>query len=213
MLRQTADRPGLLARAIRGALLAWFKRNGWRTQGALPPVKKFVLMGGPHTSNWDFLVFLGTVEALGISPHFIGKDSLFRGPMGKFMRGLGGVPVDRKASQDMVAQMAARFRAADAFALVIAPEGTRNPTAHWRSGFYRIAMAAGVPIQCTGPDYERKLGVLGPLIEPTGDFAADMAPAWAFFRTLKPRHPERALFPDGYGMDGAPEAVGAGGVQ
>ena len=196
-------RPGLLARLVRRVMLAWFDRTGWRVEGQLPPTPKFVLMGGPHTSNWDFLVFLGTVEALGVSPHFIGKDSLFHGPMGKFMRGLGGVPADRQASQDMVAQMAARIRAADDFVLVIAPEGTRTPTRHWRSGFYRIALAANVPIQCAGPDYQRKRGVLGPLIQPTGDFDADMVPAWAFFRTMKPRHPERALFPDGYGMDGA----------
>ena len=77
-------------------------------------------------------------------------------------------------------------------------------TTHWRSGFYRIALAAGVPIVCAGPDYARKRAVLGPVIAPTGDFAADMAPAWAFFRTLVPRHPERALFPDGFGIDGAP---------
>lgn len=195
-------RPGLPGRLIRRLMLAWYERAGWSPEGRLPGARKFVLMGAPHTSNWDFLVFLGTVEALGLTPRFIGKDSLFRGPMGDFMRGLGGVPVDRNANQDMVAQMAARIRAADDFALVIAPEGTRSPTRHWRSGFYRIALAAGVPILCVGPDYERRRGVLGPLIEPTGDFEADMKPAWAFFRTLAPKHPERAMFPDGYGMDG-----------
>ena len=201
-LAATELRASLPARLIRRLMLAWFERAGWTAEGRLPAARKFVLMGAPHTSNWDFLVFLGTVEALGLTPRFIGKDSLFRGPMGNFMRGLGGVPVDRGASQDMVAQMATRIRAADDYALVIAPEGTRAPTGDWRSGFYRIALAAGVPILCVGPDYKRRRGVLGPLIEPTGDFDRDMEPAWAFFRTLAPKHPERALFPDGYGMEG-----------
>ena len=88
----------LPARLIRRLMLAWFERAGWTAEGRLPAARKFVLMGAPHTSNWDFLVFLGTVEALGLTPHFIGKDSLFRGPMGNFMRGLGGAPVDRGAN-------------------------------------------------------------------------------------------------------------------
>jgi hypothetical protein len=122
--------------------------------------------------------------------------------MAGFMRGMGGIPVVRDARNDLVEQVAERIRRADQFALVIAPEGTRDPTSQWRTGFYRIAMAAGVPIQCAGPDYERRRGVFGPIIQPTGDFERDMAPAYSFFRTLKPRHPERVLFPDGFGMDG-----------
>lgn len=184
-------------------MLGWFEHNGWDVAGSAPPVSKFVVMGAPHTSNWDFLVFLGTVERFGIRPRFIGKHSLFRWPAGNFMRALGGVPVDRSARGDLVAQMADRFASEDEFALVIAAEGTRRPTAEWRTGFYRIALAAGVPIQCAGPDYQRKLGIFGPLIWPTGDYQADMAPAFAFFRTLKPLHPDRVRFPDGSGMDGA----------
>ena len=187
-------------------MLGWYRRAGWTIEGSLPPTRKFVLMGAPHTSNWDFLVFLGTVEAAGVRPRFIGKDSLFRWPMGDFMRGLGGVPVDRSAPGDMVDQMAAQFAANDEFALIIAAEGTRDPTTRWRTGYYRIAQAAGVPIACAGPDYERKVGIFGPTINPTGDYEVDMKPAWAFFKTLKPKHPERVLFPDGSRLHGHPPA-------
>lgn len=195
-----------LAGLVKRALLTGFDRAGWDVEGNLPLPPKVVIMGAPHTSNWDFIVFMSAMEKLGLEAHFIGKHSLFRWPVGDFMLGMGGIPVDRTARNDLTEQVAARIRAAERYALVIAPEGTREPTTRWRTGFYRIAMAAGVPIQCAGPDYPRLRGVFGPVIHPTGDFKQDMAPAWAFFRTLKPQHPERALFPDGFGMDGPPAA-------
>lgn len=202
MHSQPGDPPlGLASRLVKWLLLQWYRLSGWRTEGALPDERKFVIVGASHTSNWDFLVFLGTVEALGVRPRFMGKSSLFRWPMEGFMRGLGGVPVDRSARRDMVQQMADQFAAHDEFALVVAAEGTRSATTQWRSGFYRIAQAAGVPFVCAGPDYVRKRGIIGPTIWPTGDFDADMAPAYAFFKALRPKHPERALFPDGSGLE------------
>lgn len=186
-----------LERVVRWLLLQWFFRTGWTISGSLPPARKLVIMGASHTSNWDFLVFLGAVHALGRQVHFIGKHSLFGWPLGGFMRALGGVPVDRSAPQDLVSQIVAQFDARDDFVLVIAPEGTRAATRQWKTGFYQIAMKAGVPIVCAGPDYPNRRGVFGPVIRPTGDYRADMKPAFAFFRTLTPRHPERAAFPDG----------------
>lgn len=191
--------PGLnrLERAIRWLLIQWFVRSGWTISGTLPPDRKFVIMGASHTSNWDFLVFLGAVHALGRQIHFIGKHSLFRWPMGGFMRALGGVPVDRSAPQDLVTQVVAQFNAREDFILVIAPEGTRAFNPKWKTGFYQIALKAGVPIACAGPDYPTRRAVFGPVIRPTGDYDADLDPAFAFFRTLIPRHPERAAFPEG----------------
>ena len=186
---------GLLARIVRALLLRWFRHSGWRAVGAFPPNRKFVIMGASHTSNWDFLVFLGTVHALGRQVRFVGKNSLFRWPMGGFMRALGGVPVDRNSPQDLVSQIVDQFAVHDDFLLIVAPEGTRAATTHWRTGFYQIALKAGVPIVCAGPDYSAKLGVIGPVIHPTGDYAADMRPAFDFFRGLHPKHPERAAFP------------------
>ena len=188
---------GPVARIVYGALLAWFRLSGWRADGALPDERKFVIVGASHTSNFDFIVFLGTVHALGRRVRFIGKDSLFRGPIGGFMRALGGVPVDRSAPQDLVSQIVDQFSAHDDFALVVAAEGTRSATTKWRTGFYQIALNARVPIVCAGPDYPSKRGVIGPVIWPSGDYDADMAPAFAFFRSLTPRHPDRAAFPPG----------------
>lgn len=185
----------LIERLFRAALLAWYRSGGWRAVGAFPSDRKFVIMGASHTSNWDFLVFLGTVHALGRQVRFVGKKSLFRWPMGGFMRALGGVPVDRNASQDLVSQIVDQFAAHHDFVLIVAPEGTRSPTTKWRTGFYQIALKAGVPIVCAGPDYPAKLGIIGPVIYPTGDYQTDLRPAFAFFRGLHPKHPERAAFP------------------
>jgi 1-acyl-sn-glycerol-3-phosphate acyltransferase len=150
-------------------------------------------------------VFVGAMEMLGVEASYIGKASLFRwGPMARFMRGLGGIPVDRRMKNDLVAQVSTRLRQADRMLLVIAPEGTREATREWRMGFYRIALAAGVPIVPGGPDYRRKAAVFGPPIRPTGDPEEDLKPAWEFFRSLEPRYPDKVRFPDGSRMDGGP---------
>lgn len=185
-----------LERLIRRLLLLWFQNGGWSISGTLPPDPKFVIMGASHTSNWDFLVFLGAVHSVGRKIHFIGKHSLFRWPMGSFMRALGGIPVDRRKAQDLVSQVVVEFEAHEEFILVVAPEGTRSRTSDWKTGFYQIAIKAGVPILAAGPDFPTRRGVFGPVIRPTGDYALDMKPAFAFFRTITPRHPERAAFPD-----------------
>ena len=186
---------GPASRSLLWLLLQWYRRCGWTAHGTLPPDRKFVILGASHTSNWDFLVFLGTVHAVGRRVRFIGKQSLFRGALGRFMRALGGVPIDRRAPQDLVSQIVEQIRAHDDFLLIVAAEGTRARTTKWKTGFYQIALRAGVPIVCAGPDYPTKRGIFGPIIHPTGDYERDMAPAFAFFRSLKPRHPDRAAFP------------------
>jgi len=188
----TLSRP---ARFVRWGLLQWYRRSGWRAVGTLPPDRKFVIIGASHTSNWDFPVFLGTVHAVGRQVRFIGKSSLFHGAVGRFMRALGGVPVDRAAPQDLVSQIVDQIAAHDDFLLIVAAEGTRSRTTMWKTGFYQIALKAKVPIVCAGPDYPTKRGIFGPVIHPTGDYERDMAPAFAFFRSLRPRHPDRAAFP------------------
>ena len=183
------------ARLVRWLLLQWYVRSGWKAVGTLPPDRKFIILGASHTSNWDFPVFLGTVNAVGRHVRFIGKQSLFKGAMGRFMRAAGGVPVDRAAAQDTVSQIVDQIGAHEDFLLIVAAEGTRSRTTRWKTGFYQIALRAKVPIVCAGPDYPTKRGIFGPVIHPTGDYDRDMAPAFAFFRSLRPRHPERAAFP------------------
>ena len=179
-------RPSLVSRAVHRLLVALYRSRGWRIEGARPPVDKCVVLGAPHTSNWDFVFVLGAVEELGMTPAFIGKHTLFRWPMTRFMHDMGGVPVDRGKTRNFVEQVADAFAAADELALVIAPEGSRSSPGTWRSGFYHIAMAAGVPIVPAWVDHERMRGGIGPAIVPTGDYPADLARIAAFYRGKRP---------------------------
>ena len=150
-----------------------------------------MLVGAPHTSNWDFAVFLGAVDELGIQPSYLGKHSLFRWPLKRFMLDMGGIPVDRSKSANYVEQVVAEFARREELALVIAPEGTRHSDGRWKSGFYHIAMGAGVPIVPAWIDRKRRLGALGPAIWPSGDYRADLERIADFYRQA---WPEQARF-------------------
>ncbi|MBA4354077.1 MAG: acyltransferase [Novosphingobium sp.] len=186
-------RPTLLSRIVRKALVTLYRRRGWKAQGAPPPDGRCVIIAAPHTSNWDFLYFIGLTEDLGLRPHFMAKDSLFRWPLGRFMRDMGGVPVIRSSRQNVVDAMVAEFARRDRFMLTIAPEGTRGKVGQWRTGFYHIAMKAGVPLVVGMMDYSTRTGGLGPAIWPSGDYEADMARIFEVYRTVTPRHPARGI--------------------
>jgi len=151
-----------------------------------------VLVVAPHTSNWDFPVGFAAKQALRLQCHFVAKDSLFWWPLGAFMRSVGGLPVDRSAAGDVVEKAARAFRDAGRFVLVIAPEGTRSRVERWKSGFHRIARAAGVPVFLASFDYSRRVVRLGPLFAPGDDFEADVAAIRAH------TSPEMARRPDNY---------------
>ncbi|MEY2942736.1 MAG: hypothetical protein RLY97_750 [Pseudomonadota bacterium] len=180
-------------RWVHDALIGLFKRQGWQLFGQAPGVDKCILLGAPHTSNWDFLFFLGVCAHFGIRPRFMGKDSLFRWPMTRFMREMGGVAVVRSSSQNYVDQMVAAFAAEDNFSLVVAPEGTRKMVREWRSGFYHIAVGAGVPVVCGWVDLPRKRGGLSQPIAMCGDFKVDLAKIADFYRSVLPDHPKLAI--------------------
>lgn len=184
--------PTIASRLICAALLWFYRRRGWRAEGEVPAPRRFVIIAAPHTSNWDFLYFLGLTTDIGIKAHFMAKTSLFRWPLGRFMRDMGGVPVERDASRGQVQQMIDEFTRREDFMLTIAPEGTRGNVRQWRTGFYQIALGAGVPLVCGLMDYKRKVGGLGPAIMPTGDYTADMAKVMAYYQSVTPRHPTRA---------------------
>lgn len=186
-------RPSLLSRAVRRVVLALFRWKGWRMEGAHPGVAKFVITGAPHTTNWDFVFFLGATQHFGIRPSFIGKHTLFKWPMARFMRDMGGVSVDRsRRGANYVEQVAAEFARRDELALVVAPEGSRSSAGEWRSGFYHIAQAAGVPVVPAWVDNATMRGGLGPAIWLTGDYRADLARIAAFYRSVMPDHPRFA---------------------
>jgi len=162
-------------RASRGIARLILSLLGWRIRGALPNLPRMVLIGAPHTSNWDFVVAMATAYALGVRVSWVGKIELFRPPLGMLFRWLGGVPVDRSASSGFVEQMVAEFRRRRQFVLALAPEGTRRAVTTWRTGFYYIAAGAGVPIVLVTFDSGRRLLHLGPALTPSGDITADMA--------------------------------------
>ena len=184
--------PGLAARAVRRLLLLMYRMRGWKALGEIPEPRRFILIAAPHTSNWDFVNFLGLTADLGIRAHFMGKLSLFKWPIGGFMKQMGGVPVDRRGGTNVVQQMADEFARRTEFMLTVAPEGTRGKAAKWRTGFYQIALAAKVPLVVGFMDYGTRTGGLGPLIWPTGDFRADMLKVFETYRGCVAKFPERA---------------------
>lgn len=185
--------PGLVARAVRRLLLLLYRMRGWKATGAVPEPRRFILIAAPHTSNWDFVNFLGLTADLGVRPHFMAKLSLFRWPLGGFIRRMGGIPVDRKGGGNVVQQMVDEFARRAEFMLTVAPEGTRGQTTKWRTGFYQIAIAAKVPLVVGFMDYGTRTGGLGPLIWPTGDFRADMIKVLDIYKSCVPKIPERAV--------------------
>jgi 1-acyl-sn-glycerol-3-phosphate acyltransferase len=182
---------GLAARLLKRAIVAWFSRQGWTVDGRAPEPRKFVVIAAPHTSNWDFLYFIGAADGLNLDLSFVGKKTLFRWPFARLMRDMGGIPVDRTKSTNYVDAMVQEFGRRSEFMLTIAPEGTRRKTSGWKSGFYHIAMGAGVPLVCGFMDYERKVVGLGMTLWPTGDYEADLKTLFAYYATHTPKFPAR----------------------
>lgn len=164
---------------------------GWRIEGKLPDLPKFVLIGAPHTSNWDFLLFLGVIFSLRANVRFMGKAEMFRFPVGWFFRYCGGIPVDRKKSTGLVEQMVNVCNESEKFILVIAPEGTRHQVTEWKRGFYHIAKNAEVPIVMAVVDGRHKTVRIGQVFHPTDDMEADMKTIKEFFEGVVGIHPRR----------------------
>ena len=160
----------------------------WNIEGEIPNLPKFVLIMAPHTSNWDFVVGILVVFALGLRVRFLGKHTLFSPWLGWLMRWLGGTPVVRDTPQGAVADAAEMIVREERVLLGIAPEGTRKRGAAWRSGFYNIALAARVPILPAAFDHGRKSLRLFALFEPTGDYEADLLRLQALYNGVRGRN-------------------------
>jgi 1-acyl-sn-glycerol-3-phosphate acyltransferase len=161
------------------ARLFWtFSRWNFRSEPA--PTRPTVLIGAPHTSNWDFVLMLAIAWRLGIPVRWLGKHGLFRGWRGPIMRALGGIPVDRRDPARVVDDVVARIRSGEVFGLVVTPEGTRSG-AGWKSGFYRIAQQTGMPVTLGYVDRTTMTTGLGPTLEVSGDVGADMDRIRAFY--------------------------------
>ena len=171
---------------VQRILLGLYRWKGWKIEGRRPDCEKFIILGAPHTSNWDFVFFLGAANQLGIKPSFMGKTSLFKWPMTNFMLDMGGIPIDRSRRSNVVEQVAAEFARRDQLALVIAAEGTRSSDGEWKSGFYNIARAAGVPIVPTWVCNERRVLGFGPPIEPGANYGETLLEIARFMRASLP---------------------------
>lgn len=170
-------------------VMRWFsvaalRLLGWKTEGIRPGAPRYVLIAAPHTSNWDFPYTLMLCFALRLRVYWVGKASLFRWPLGPLARWLGGIPVDRQASKNMVQTTIEAFQRQPHLVILVAPEGTRGYVSHWKTGFYHIAHGAGVPVALAYLDFKRKAGGIGRMFDTSGDIGADMAQIQCFYRGI-----------------------------
>ncbi len=172
---------------------------GWRVEGRLPSMPRFVLVGAPHTSNWDLPYTLLMAFALRANIRWMGKETIFRWPLRGFFKWLGGIPVKRSRSHNLVEQLIQQFHRSEQLILTIAPAGTRKRVMRWKTGFYHIACGSKVPIVLGFLDYRRKAGGIGPVIYPSGNIAADMHAIYAFYNKITGKHPARAMGAEGMG--------------
>ncbi len=165
---------------------------GWRVHVEWPPAPRCVIAVYPHTSNWDFVVGYLTKVAAGLPVSWVGKDTLFRWPFAGLLRRMGGIPVNRREPTGLVGQLARELERRPRMWLAIAPEGTRSYTDHWRSGFYRLALEAGVPLGLAFIDYRAREVGLATWLALTGDEEADLQRIRAAYAGKVGKHPDQA---------------------
>ena len=183
-----------------GFLSAWLGRAvlrtlGWQIQGTLPDFPKSVLIVAPHTSNWDFIVGIAAMLSLRLAANWLGKSSLFFWPLGALLRRLGGIPVDRSSPQGTVDQVVDLFKNREQIVLGLSPEGTRKKVNTWKTGFYQIALGAGVPVVLISLDYSKRILGIGPSLNPSGDLEKDLQNVRAYYSAVQGKHPELFSLP------------------
>ena len=171
---------------------------GWRISGYMPEdLKQCVMIAAPHTSNWDALYARLGLVALGVNVKITIKDSYMKFPFGPFVRAMGGIGIDRTPKKEgeerpsMVQVMADLFNKHDDLVMLVTPEGTRDRREEWKSGFYHIAMQAGVPIALAFMDYQQKVTGVGKVVYPTGNIEADMKEIMDFYAPIQAKFPEK----------------------
>ena len=173
-----------LARAI-------LRLFGWELTGRFPDLPKYVLVGAPHTSNWDFPLAMLLMFGGGVRFNWIGKSSLFRWPFGGFFRSMGGIPVRRERTTNFVGQIVEAFDRSARLIIAIAPEGTRSMATRWKTGFYYMAMGAQVPLVLGFVDYRRRQVGVGPVIYPSADIEETFAQLRAFYADKTGKYPHK----------------------
>lgn len=180
-------------------LLAWFASLhlwlfGWKIIGEPPAEKKYLMVSGPHTSNWDFYLLMMYMFKHGIAIHWLGKHTLFEGAIGIFSSWFGGIPVNRKKSTNVAQQVVDFYDNSEQLIVLVTPEGTRAKVENWKTGFYHIAHDAGIPIIAGFCDFTKKEIGIGPTWHTTTDVDKGIAEIKAFFATVDGKYPE--LGPD-----------------
>ena len=174
---------------------AFWSIGPWELVTQPAPTRPTVLIGAPHTSNWDFVLMLAIAWELDIEVHWLGKKSLFHGWRGPVMRALGGIAVDREDPGRVVGEVVESARSGEVLGLVVTPDGTRSGHSQWKSGFYRIARETGMPVTLGYVDRTTMTSGLGPTFELTGDVAADMDRIRSFYADKAGFRPERRVEP------------------
>lgn len=165
---------------------------GWQADLAVPMPDKCVLVGAPHTTNWDFPLAILGMAAMGVKFNWVAKHTLFRWPLGYFMRLLGGIALDRSSGGTGFAiKTIETFHERERFVLAIAPEGTRHKTEYWKAGFYKIATKSNVPIALGYVDYKKKIIGIGKIFMPSGNMEEDFTLIAKFYRDKSGKYPEK----------------------
>ncbi len=175
---------------MRFAGKAILKLMGWKIVGPFPDIPKAVVIAAPHTSNWDFIIGIAAKFELQLEVHWLGKHTLFRKPFGSFFRRLGGIPVQRNSSHGIVEETVAAFRNQEQFLLGLSPEGTRKKVERWKTGFYRIAQGARVPIVPVAFDYSKKSIVIGKPLHPSESIETDFETFRDFYSGAEGKIPQ-----------------------
>ncbi len=165
------------------------KLAGWQLNIVLPEERKFILIGAPHTSNWDFPLALLTFWTLDLKIYWVAKIQIFWGPLYYLFSSLGGIPVDRSRSHGFIEQISKRFEQTDEMVLAIAPEGTRSKTEYWKSGFYHIAISAKLPICLAYIDYSTRTLGFTQVLYPGDNIEDDMKIIADFYKNIKGKRP------------------------
>jgi 1-acyl-sn-glycerol-3-phosphate acyltransferase len=190
-LRYTIFNTPVIKSILLGLSLFILRILRWKEIGPLPQKAKYIIIVAPHTSNWDVFYGVMLAFALKLDARFMAKKELFRWPFSPLVEWMGGFPIDRTSSRNVVEQMIQKFNASEKFVLAIAPEGTRHKVDYWKSGFYHIAKGAQIPIQLAFIDYASKTGGAGPLIYPSGVIDRDMILIRDFYLNIKGKNSDQ----------------------
>ncbi len=183
-------------RGNRSRLSRWLGRSvlkimGWRVEGSIPDLKRFILIGAPHTSNWDFVLAMAAILGLNLRMRWMAKHTIFKPGVVWFMEWLGGIPTDRTNPKTIVDNVARIAKREKGVIIGLTPEGTRKKVEKWKTGFLRIAKALDCPILMVGLNFPGKIIFIGDLFHPSGDNDSDLVAIKEYYGQFQGRHPSR----------------------